>query len=114
MAHWSGIPIYPTYNFREDPDTISVFNGQPLHPQGHAMEAFEAIAMSAIYGHFASLLMHYPMQWENWFRLHLNIDHSQRIQPTGEAPHVGLFESGGDFFLLEKRNYRVIPMDTLQ
>lgn len=114
MAHWADAPIYPIFNFRKDKDVISLFTGKTLLPHGHTAKTFEEIAIPYIYGYFASLLMHYPMQWENWFRLHLNIDHSARIRPTDTSSQVGLFESGGDYFLLEKRDYRVIPMAALQ
>lgn len=114
MAHWANAPIYPIFNFREGKDVISLFRGKTLFPQGHSAKAFEGIAIPYIYGHFASLLMHYPMQWENWFRLHLNIDHSARIRPADTSSAVGLFESSGDYFLLEKRDYRVIPMAAFQ
>jgi len=115
-------PIYPIFNFRKDAGTINVYPLDAIEPQGrHDQQLFEEQTLSLIYQTFASLLLHHPMQWENWFALHENIDINKRFiaprfpdQPDyrPENPdYYGIFQHDEAFFLLGKQDYQVMPLN---
>lgn len=115
------VPIYPIFNFRESDTAINVYAPGAIAPADRqAQQLFEEQALSLIYHTFASLLLHYPMQWENWFTLHENIDTDKRhivpSFPGQSGQHVatpdyfGVFGQNNSYFVLGKRNYKVIPL----
>ncbi|WP_164124306.1 LpxL/LpxP family acyltransferase [Sphingobacterium luzhongxinii] len=116
LAYRFGLPIYPCLLWREGDrirveaaDTITVAEG--LDPQQYArMVADQLFALLAKY------VMHWPEQWTNWSVLHRFLLHKP---PIGVAAgtvadmerHYGLVRVDNNPYLLEKRNYKMFPLD---
>ncbi|SEN21102.1 Lauroyl/myristoyl acyltransferase [bacterium A37T11] len=110
LAYKAGTAVYPLFNFRQADGAIHFFHAAPLHKKSRSLEEYIAHVIERVYGQFGSLLLHFPEQWDNWFRLHQQMDTDRcymqpMMEPTGR---FGLFKGDGRYYLLDKHTYKTI------
>ncbi len=124
LAGKGKLPLYPICTFRRADGSLQVVADDPITAGDLPPQVFAPLALSRIFSFFGSHVVHFPAQWENWFCLHRQLDHSgllyPDIPPSPELPDssrvlpdplaYGLYYHGSRHFLLEKWGYRSYPV----
>lgn len=117
-------PLYPIGTFRQTDGSLQVVADDPIVAGDLPPQVFAPLVLSRMFSFFGNHLLHFPAQWENWFFLHRQLDHSGLLYPDTPPVQVlpedsralpdplayGLYYQGSRHFLLEKWGYRSYPV----
>src|SRR5690606_40632056 len=110
----------PICTFRRTDGSLQVVADDPITAGDLPPQVFAPLALSRMFSCFGNYVVHFPAQWENWFCLHRQLDHSRLLyadnpplpELTGSSRVLpdplayGLYCHGSKHFLLEKWGYR--------
>ncbi|OJW35491.1 MAG: hypothetical protein BGO54_04065 [Sphingobacteriales bacterium 46-32] len=117
LAYTANVPILPIIGYRPSWDEIRLKIDAPIVPdKALSRENFSVAVTQYLYSQASSIIREYPEQWEAWLSLHkvakvFPQSSSPAIRTSGNIAtfnlrHFGLFQIGGESFLLKKSLYQ--------